>query len=112
MATDPYEVDDEEIKDREFEDYEMPGYDRNSLKEIRKKIDANDYKSIKEITNHQEFLENMTNNLLEISQNEKKAGKVNWELDRQIEDIKAMYFELEKLRKEKVDKQRKKESKR
>jgi hypothetical protein len=111
MGTDPYEVSDDEVIKREYDDYEMPAYDRNSLKEIRKKIDANDYKSIKEITNHQEFLENMTNNLLEIMQNEKKAGKVNWELDRQIEDIKAMYFELEKLRKEKVEKQRKKQSK-
>ena len=110
MGTDPYEVSDDEVIKREFDDYEMPSYDRNSLKEIRKKMDANDYKHLKEITSHQEFLENMTNNLMEIMQNEKKAGKVNWELERQIEDIKAMYFELEKLRKEKVDKLRKKES--
>jgi hypothetical protein len=108
MGTDPYEVSDDEVIKREFDDYEMPLYDRNSLKEIRKKIDANNYKNLKEITSHQEFLENMTNNLMEILQNEKKAGKVNWELERQIEDIKAMYFELEKLRKEKVEKLRKK----
>jgi len=111
MGTDPYEVSDEEVIKREFDDYEMPAYDRNSLKEIRKKIDANDYKHLKDITDHQEFLENMTNKLLEIMQSEKKAGKVNWELERQIEDIKAMYFELEKLRKEKEEKLRKKESK-
>lgn len=111
MGIDPYEVDDEEIIKREFDDYEMPAYDRNSLKEIRKKIDANGYKHLKEITEHQEFLENMTNQLLGIMQNEKKAGKVNWELERQVEEIKAMYFELEKLRKEKVEKLRKKESK-
>jgi hypothetical protein len=111
MATDPYEVDDEEVINREFDDYEMPNYDRNSLKEIRKKLDAEDYSHLKDVTDHQEFLENMTNSLVEIMQNEKKAGKVNWELERQIEDIKAMYFELEKLRKEKVEKLRKKESK-
>jgi predicted ATPase len=108
--TDPYEVGDEEVIKREFDDYEMPAYDRNSLKEIRKKLDAKGYKLLKEITDHQEFLENMTNRLLEILQNEKNAGRVNWELERQIEEIKAMYFELEKLRKEKVDKLRKKES--
>jgi len=111
MATDPYEVNDEEVINREFEDYEMPSYDRNSLKEIRKKIDAGGYEHLKDVTGHQEFLEDMTNKLMEILQNEKKAGKVNWELERQIEDIKSMYFELEKLRKEKVEKLRKKVSK-
>lgn len=101
MSPDPYDIGDEETIKREFDDYELPECDKNSLKEIRKKIEKNKYKELAEIENHQEFLEDMTNKLRAILKNEKNIGEVNWELERQIDDIKALYFELERVRKTK-----------
>ena len=104
MSPDPYDIGDEEIIKKEFDDYELPEHDKRSLDEIRKKLDKRGYKELEEIEAHQEFLEDMTNKLRVILESEKSIGEVNWELERQIDDIKGLYFELERVRKEKVKK--------
>lgn len=106
MSPDPYGINDEQAAKKEFDDYELPQRDRNSINEIRKKIEKEGYKELGEITNHQEFLEDMTNRLRLIMQNEKELGGINWELERQVDDIKALYFELERMRKTKAKKKR------
>ena len=102
MVADPYDLNDEETIKREFDDYELPEHDKKSIEEIRKKVQADNYKNTDEIENHQEFLEDMTNRLRFILKNEKSIGEVNWELERQIEDIKALYIKLEGLRKKRL----------
>ena len=104
MSPDPYGINDEETIKKEFDDYELPAHDKQSINEIRKKVKSNKYGKIDEIESHQEFLEDMTNRLRTIVENEKSIGEINWELERQIDDIKALYFELERLRKEKTRK--------
>ncbi|KYK26228.1 hypothetical protein AYK26_05460 [Euryarchaeota archaeon SM23-78] len=104
MILDPYDISDEEIMRKEFDDYELPAHDKHSINEIRKKIDANGYNALEEIESHQEFLEDMCNRLRTILRNERSIGEANWELERQIDDIKALYFELERLKKTKVKK--------
>ncbi len=104
MSPDPYGISDEETIKKEFDDYELPAHDKQSINEIRKKVKSNKYGKIDEIESHQEFLEDMTNRLRTIVENEKSIGEINWELERQIDDIKALYFELERLRKEKTRK--------
>ncbi len=99
MSPDPYEPD---YEDRAgvIDEYELPEVHRRSLREIRQKLDTKGYKDPEEIHSHQEFLEDLNNHLRVISENEKKRGEVNWELDRQMGDIKNLYMELEKVRKE------------
>ena len=104
MSPDPYDIGDEEAIKKEFDDYELPAHDRQSINEIRKKIEKKEYKELEEIEKHQEFLEDMGNKLRTILQNERSMGEVNWELERQIDDIKGLYFELERVRKEQVKK--------
>lgn len=104
MSPDPYDINDEQAIKKEFDDYELPAFDRKSINEIKKKLEKKGYKELEEIETHQEFLEDMTNKLRLIQENEKRVGGVNWELERQIEDIKALYFELERLRKTKAKK--------
>ncbi|MBW2990398.1 hypothetical protein KY348_01700 [Candidatus Woesearchaeota archaeon] len=104
MSADPYEPSDEELIKREFDDYELPAHDKQSINEIRKLVGSNGYKDTSHIEKHQEFLEDMCNRLRLILKSEKNFGEINWELERQIEEIKALYFELEKVRKNKVNK--------
>ena len=104
MSPDPYGINDEETIKKEFDDYELPAHDKQSINEIRKKVKSNKYGKIDEIESHQEHIEDITNRLRTIVENEKSIGEINWELERQIDDIKALYFELERLRKEKTRK--------
>ena len=99
---DPYDPNDEEIFKKEYDDYQLPAVDKRSINEIRKKIKEKGYKDFDQIKRHLEFMENKCNELRMILQSEKKVGGVNWELERQIEEIKALYFDLEKIRKEKA----------
>ena len=59
-----------------------------------------EYKEIEEVLSHQDFLEDLNHKLRVIASNERNLGEINWELDRQMTEIKALYQELEKLRKE------------
>lgn len=102
MSPDPYDPNEGEITTRYVDDYQLPLHDKQSINEIKKKIKSQGYKKLDRIKRHQEFLEDMTNRLRLILQKEKRAGRVNWELERQIEEIKTLYFDLERVRKEKV----------
>ncbi|MBN2459841.1 hypothetical protein JXB28_06160 [Candidatus Woesearchaeota archaeon] len=97
----PYAPSDEDMAKKYFDDYELQPHDKKSLKEIRKKIGDNSYKNCDEIEQHQEFMENLINKLKDIIDKEKRAGNVNWELERQMEEIRSMYLELEHMRKHK-----------
>jgi len=101
---DPYDPNDEEIFKKEYDDYQLSAVDKRSINEIRKKIKEKGYQDLDQIKRHLEFLENKCNELRMILQSEKKVGGVNWELERQIEEIKALYFDLEKIRKETIKK--------
>jgi hypothetical protein len=100
MSPDPYDINMDETVKREFDDYELPAVDKKSLNEIKKKLKNKGYKDIEEVEEHQEFLEDMTNRLKTVLQNERSLGKGNWELERQVDEIQALYFQLEQLRKE------------
>jgi hypothetical protein len=95
------DVPNDEILRKGFDDYEVPPHERRNLKEIRKKIEQNKYEDIEEIEQHQEILEDMTNKLRVIMQNERSMGASNWELERYAAEVQELYFMLEKLRKEK-----------
>lgn len=100
MSTDPYDINMDETVKREFDDYELPAIDKKSLNEIRKKIKNKDYKDIEEVEEHQEFMEDMTNRLKTVLQNERSLGKSNLELERQVDEIQTLYIQLDQVRKE------------
>ena len=102
----PYTPSDEDAAKKYFDDYEMEPHEKKSLKEIRKKIDNDDYKELKDIEDHQEYLENLINKLKGIVDKEKKENQINWELERQMEEIRMMYLELEEMRKQKDKEER------
>jgi hypothetical protein len=95
------DVPNDEILRKGFDDYEMLPHEKQTLKEIRKKIEKNEYKELAEIEQHQEMLEDMTNKLRVIMQNERSMGASNWVLERYAAEVQELYFMLEKLRKEK-----------
>ena len=95
------DVPNDEILKKGYDDYEMPPHEKQNLKEIRKKIENNEYKELAEIEQHQEMLEDMGNKLRVIMQNERSMGATNWELERYAAEVQELYFMLEKLRKEK-----------
>ena len=98
------DVPNDEILKKGYDDYEMPPHEKQNLKEIRKKIENNEYKELAEIEQHQEMLEDMINKLRVIMQNERSMGASNWELERYAAEVQELYFMLEKLRKEKEQK--------
>ena len=49
MSPNPYQPGDEETAKKYFDEYEMEPHEKKSLKEIRKKLDNRDYKSLEEI---------------------------------------------------------------
>ncbi|MBN2052939.1 hypothetical protein JW756_05525 [Candidatus Woesearchaeota archaeon] len=101
MSPQPYEHSIDEIAKRDFDDYELSMQDKKSIQEIKKKIKKG-YKNLEEVEQHQEFLEDLTNKLRGVLQNEKSIGMNNWELERQMGEIQSLYFELETIRKEKA----------
>ena len=100
MSPDPYDINMDETVKREFDDFELSAVDKKSLDEIRKKIKNKGYKDVEEVEDHQEFLEDMTNRLKTVLQNERNLGKGNLELERQVDEIQALYIQLGQVRKE------------
>jgi hypothetical protein len=95
------DIPNDEILKKGYDDYEVPPHEKQTLKEIKKKIEQNKYEDTDEIEQHQELLEDMGNRLRVIMQNERSMGAANWELERYAAEVQELYFMLEKLRKEK-----------
>ena len=100
MAPDPYDINMDETVKREFDDFDLSAVDKKSLNEIRKKLKNKGYKDVEEVEEHQEFLEDMTNRLKTVLQNERSLGKSNLELERQVDEIQALYIQLDQVRRE------------
>jgi len=102
MSPKPYDVSSEDLAKINFDDYELPLHDKKSLSEIKKKLKSKGYKKIEDVESHQEFIEDLTNKLRAVIQNERSMGKTNWELERQVDEMQSLYFQLEELRKQMV----------
>ncbi len=97
MVAEIYEYDDEFLAKRNYAEYDIPKYDKESIKEIRKKIAKNNYDDKHQVEVHQEFLNNLANKINKRLNNEKKIGKMNWEIEKYLAEIKRLYMKLDKI---------------
>lgn len=77
-----------------FRSSHMEYYDRKSLTEIRRMIRNNEYKSKDQAQGHLQFLQKLADKLNTAMMQEEKEGEVNWELRRDIAEVKQVFDEL------------------
>jgi hypothetical protein len=78
-------------------DYELEKVDKDSVDEIRKLLKGGRYKDPEYLKEHLEYLENLIQKLWRIYQEEKKTGKMNLSLERDLAKIKELFAQLSTL---------------
>jgi hypothetical protein len=78
-------------------DYELEKVDRDSVEEIRKLLKGGRYKDPDYLRDHLEYLENLVQKLTRMYQEERKAGKMNLSLERDIAKIRELFNQLSQL---------------
>lgn len=92
MSEDYYKsVSDSSFKRRDYIPYELEKYDRESLEEIKKFLNAKKYTDRKTIMEHLDYLEELANKVQHAIAEEKKDGDVTWELEKDLVEIKALF---------------------
>lgn len=90
-------VSESDLKDRAFTPFELAKHERESLEDIRKGIKEDKYKNKDKIQESLEFIENLSNRMSIAINNEKKEGKLNWELESDLADVKKVFDLLNAL---------------
>lgn len=91
---DIYGVPYKEHEKKAIREYELEKHDRDSCKEIKRRIEADSYKDIEEVREHLEFLENLIDKIRNITQSEEREGIVNLTLKRDFSKIQMLYNDL------------------
>lgn len=98
-------VSESELRDRAYTPYELAQHDRNSIEEIKKAIKHNKYTDKETIKETLEYIETLANKMNIAIQNEKKENKTTWELEADLNELKRIFEQLNKLLIELEDKE-------
>ncbi len=95
-----YDLDGRPFKEHEKKggkEYELPRHDKESCREIKRRIQEGSYKDIEEVRDHLEFLEDLIEKVKNIILAEESEGIVNLSLKRDFSNIKDIFNELSKV---------------
>jgi hypothetical protein len=90
-------VSESELKDRAYTPFELDNYQRESIEEIKKFLKEGKYKDKTAIKESLEYIENIANRISIAIQNEGREGKTTWELESDLNMIKKLFNELNKI---------------
>lgn len=90
-------VSESELRDRAYTPYELAPHDRNSIEEIKKAIKLKKYKDKPTIKDTLDYIEDLANKMNIAIQNEKRENKTTWELEADLNDLKKVFEQLNKL---------------
>lgn len=90
-------VSESELRDRAYTPYELAPHDRNSIEEIKKAIKQNKYTDKYSIKETLDYIETLANKMNVAIQNEKRENKTTWELEADLNDLKRVFEQLNKL---------------
>ncbi len=90
-------ISESELRDRAYTPYELAPHDRKSIEEIKKAIKLKMYKDKEMIKDTMEYIEDLANKMNIAIQNEKKENKTTWELEADLNDLKRVFEQLNKV---------------
>jgi hypothetical protein len=74
--------------------YELEQFDRDSIAEIKRLINAKEYKDAKQLRDHMEYVEDLIGRLTRILEDEAKEDIANLSLRHDLMKIKDLYSEM------------------
>jgi hypothetical protein len=90
-------VSESELRDRAYTPYELAPHERNSIEEIKKAIKQNKYKDKPSIKDTLDYIEALANKMNIAIQNEKRENKTTWELEADLNDLKKVFEQLNRV---------------
>ena len=90
----------DEWADHRYTDYALKSYEKDALRQIQEMLASGKYGSVKKCDGHMDYLENLSNKLKDILDNERRIGRENWDVERSHKKTKALYQALAKRREE------------